>query len=79
MTFYQNYFSDLDSYQTAGPADFIVYIFAIRLMANFNVASAFIQGSWIIIGLIGLALRLRGSSPLTATPFKTPTHSGATS
>ena len=32
---------------------------AISLIADFNLASALIQGSWIVIGLAGLALRLR--------------------
>ena len=30
---------------------------AISLLAEFNLASALIQGSWIVIGLTGLALR----------------------
>lgn len=30
---------------------------AVSLTADFNLASALIQGSWILIGLIGLALR----------------------
>lgn len=32
---------------------------AISLIADFNLASALIQGSWIVIGMAGLALRLR--------------------
>lgn len=35
---------------------------AISLIADFNLASALIQGSWILIGMTGLALRLRRPS-----------------
>ncbi|WP_298862222.1 hypothetical protein [uncultured Sulfitobacter sp.] len=35
----------------------------ISLIAEFNLASALIQGSWIFIGLIGLCLRLYRSIP----------------
>lgn len=39
---------------------------AISLFADFNLASALIQGSWIVIGLTGLALRMRkGATVLT--------------
>lgn len=41
----------------------------ISLFADFNLASALIQGSWIIIGLIGLALR--GWRPIAARPAST--------
>lgn len=42
---------------------------AISLIADFNLASALIQGSWIVIGLTGLILRLRRrtSAPSLAT------------
>ena len=35
---------------------------AISLTTDFNLASALIQGSWIIIGLIGLALRVNAAA-----------------
>ena len=38
---------------------------AISLMQEFNLASALIQGSWIVIGLIGLGLRARMAWPST--------------
>ena len=38
---------------------------AVSLEAEFNLASALIQGSWIIIGLTGLALRARNAWPAT--------------
>ena len=38
---------------------------AISLIQEFNLASALIQGSWIVIGLIGLALRLWKAWPST--------------
>lgn len=38
---------------------------AISLLREFNLASALIQGSWIIIGLIGLGLRIWKSWPST--------------
>ncbi len=41
---------------------------AISLIADFNLASALIQGSWILIGLSGLVLRLR------RTPISEPLH-----
>ena len=45
---------------------------AISLIQEFNLASALIQGSWIVIGLVGLALRTVKTWPnarrvLTAT------------
>ncbi len=38
---------------------------AISLIADFNLASALIQGSWIVIGLTGLALRAWKAWPST--------------
>ena len=38
---------------------------AASLLKEFNLASALIQGSWILIGLIGLSLRLSKSWPST--------------
>ena len=38
---------------------------AVSLIRDFNLASALIQGSWIIIGLIGIGLRLSKSWPST--------------
>ncbi len=38
---------------------------AISLIQEFNLASALIQGSWIVIGLIGLGLRLWKAWPST--------------
>lgn len=38
---------------------------AISLLREFNLASALIQGSWIIIGLVGLGLRIWKSWPST--------------
>ena len=38
---------------------------AISLLAEFNLASALIQGSWIVIGTTGLALRVRKAWPRT--------------
>lgn len=35
----------------------------ISLFAEFNLASALIQGSWIVIGMIGLGLRFFGAFP----------------
>ncbi len=34
---------------------------AVSLIQDFNLASALIQGSWIVIGLIGLGLRTRNA------------------
>jgi len=31
---------------------------AVSLLAEFNLASALIQGSWIVIGVVGISLRL---------------------
>lgn len=36
---------------------------AISLVAEFNLASALIQGSWIVVGLAGFALRTRKAWP----------------
>lgn len=33
---------------------------AVSLLAEFNLASALIQSSWIAIGVVGLVLRIRG-------------------
>lgn len=44
---------------------------AISLTAEFNLASALIQGSWIIIGLTGLALRARKAWPSTRRVLNT--------
>lgn len=38
---------------------------AVSLISEFNLASALIQGSWIIMGLIGLGLRVRRAWPTT--------------
>jgi len=42
---------------------------ALSLIADFNLASALIQGSWIIIGLTGLILRHRKSQTTKLTQF----------
>jgi len=42
---------------------------AISLIAEFNLASALIQSSWIMIGMTGLALRTRKSRPATGNVF----------
>ena len=45
---------------------------AVSLVAEFNLSSALIQGSWILIGLFGLAKRLcgkRSRSSQFLTPF----------
>ncbi len=38
---------------------------AVSLIAEFNLSSALIQGSWIVIGLTGLILRARKARPVT--------------
>lgn len=38
---------------------------AISLLAEFNLASALIQSSWILLGVLGLALRVFRSWPAT--------------
>lgn len=38
---------------------------AISLLAEFNLASALIQSSWILLGVLGLALRIFRSWPAT--------------
>lgn len=38
---------------------------AVSLMEAFNLASALIQGSWIIFGIVGLTLRARRAWPST--------------
>lgn len=43
---------------------------AISLIAEFNLASALIQGSWILIGLLGLALRNSKKSPDPKSHFQ---------
>ncbi len=48
---------------------------AISLIAEFNLSSALIQGSWILIGLFGLAKRLfakRSRSSEFRTPVSSP-------
>lgn len=52
---------------------------AISLIADFNLASALIQGSWIFIGLFGLALRLRVAPPADQDDFETASCAGANS
>ncbi|MEP5153008.1 hypothetical protein [Planktotalea sp.] len=48
---------------------------AVSLMEAFNLASALIQGSWIIFGLLGLALRAKrafpSARPAQAAAYKT--------
>ena len=48
---------------------------AISLIADFNLASALIQGSWIVIGMAGLTLRLR--RPARTQPVETTHYIGA--
>lgn len=107
MYLYHEFLTDLGTYQLAGLAGFIIYIFAfsavqfnwmngnsaayslcnvaaatlvaISLVADFNLASALIQGSWILIGLTGLALRMRGSIGIDATAFEAASDIGAKS
>ena len=43
---------------------------AISLISEFNLASALIQGSWIVIGLSGLALRARKSWDVTRSMLR---------
>ncbi len=43
---------------------------AISLIEDFNLAAALVQGSWILIGLTGLALRLRKSAFFTAATME---------
>ncbi len=43
---------------------------AVSLAAEFNLASALIQGSWIVIGLAGLALRAWKAWPRTRRVLK---------
>lgn len=51
---------------------------AVSLIADFNLASALIQGSWIMIGATGLILRWRKhSAPHSA--FRTSSNFGMTS
>ncbi len=38
---------------------------AVSLIAEFNLSSALIQGSWIMIGLTGLILRARKARPVS--------------
>ena len=41
---------------------------AISLFAEFNLSSALIQGSWIIIGLVGLARHVRRRARMSTQP-----------
>ncbi len=43
----------------------------ISLLAEFNIATALIQGSWIVIGTIGLVLRARKAWPRTRRTLNT--------
>lgn len=52
---------------------------ALSLVADFNLASALIQGSWITIGLVGLIRRIGGSSCDANDDFETTKHLGASS
>lgn len=45
----------------------------ISLTAEFNLASALIQGSWVVIGMIGLIIRFCKTAP-THRPFQKPTY-----
>lgn len=49
---------------------------ATSLTAEFNLASALIQGSWIIIGLLGLILRNAKSAPAHRPQFQKSTQIG---
>lgn len=51
----------------------------IGLLAEFNLSSALIQGSWIIIGLTGLVLRLIKSPSAQTTPISHTNSIGASS
>lgn len=44
---------------------------AISLTADFNLASALIQGSWIVVGLTGLVLRLKKSPSVGKSALNT--------
>jgi len=50
---------------------------AISLIADFNLALALIQVSWIVIGLAGLTLRLRLRRPERAVSRATSSKAGA--
>lgn len=52
---------------------------AISLIADFNLASALIQGSWILIGLAGLVTRLNKTTSNTTSRNKVSSKIGATS
>lgn len=43
----------------------------ISLLAEFNIATALIQGSWIVIGTVGLVLRARKAWPRTRRTLNT--------
>ena len=51
----------------------------ISLLAEFNLACALIQGSWIIIGLAGLALRRAKSEPTSQSHFQNTSQTGVKS
>lgn len=42
---------------------------AISLFGEFNLSSALIQGSWIVIGLVGLARHVLGRASIKAQPI----------
>lgn len=46
---------------------------AISLFEEFNLSSALIQGSWIVIGLVGLARHVFRRAPKTPNPFSVQT------
>lgn len=48
---------------------------AVSLIADFNLASALIQGSWILIGFTGLILRWRRAA-VAQSPFQTSSNFG---
>lgn len=43
----------------------------VSLLVEFNIATALIQGSWIVIGTVGLVLRVRKAWPRTCRTLNT--------